>query len=252
MKILFQPTQIGKRIKKVIKNMKYYELIHSVVLKQDIPYTKSFEMLSQYINQAMLKDTKLKELHINKATKLYNFSSFYPLETDKIYKKGRVYIFRMRSIDQSTISKLMVAMKKVSHQGLQIISSELVTKKQKPIQELVSLTPIVLTTELGYALPEVNRLDFVENRLKGLLEKKYKQYFNNTMQTEQLSLHIEQKNYKPIKIPYKNIHLLGNKFKLEIDMTDEAQALATMALACGLGEKTGLGFGYVVANYVRR
>ncbi|GMQ61779.1 CRISPR-associated endoribonuclease Cas6 [Vallitalea maricola] len=232
--------------------MKYYELINSVVIKQDISFSDSFTKLSEYVNKAMFRNNTLKQIHKDNKVKLYNFSSFYPIEKDKTYKKGRVYIFRIRSIDQQFLTNLMTSMKTTSVETLQIINSELVTKKQKPIKELVSITPVVMTSEEGYKLPELNQLEFVEKRLKELLEKKYSTYFNKTLSVDQLAINIQRTNYKPIKIPYKNINLLGYKFKLEIDLTDEAQTLATIALATGLGEKTSLGFGYSVANFIRR
>jgi CRISPR-associated endoribonuclease Cas6 len=200
----------------------------------------------------MFGNNILKQIHKDNKVKLYNFSSFYPIERDKIYKKGRVYIFRVRSIDQEFLTNLMTSMKNTSMNTLQMISSELVIRKQKPIKELVSITPVVITSEKGYKLPEINQLEFVEKRLKELLEKKYNTYFNETLSVDTLAINIQRMNHKPIKIPYKNINLLGYKFKLEIDLTDEAQTLATLALATGLGEKTSLGFGYSVANYIRR
>lgn len=231
--------------------MNYYELICTTVLKGPVNYENSFTLLSNHINKVLLNHPQLKAIHINKKEKLYTFSSFYPIERNKVYQKGRVYIFRLRSIDKTFITYLMTSMKTISSETFQIISSELITKKKRLIQELVAITPIVLTTETGYTLPEINPLQFVETRLRGLLEKKYYQHFGKSITAVQLSERIEQVNNKPIKLPYKNIHLLGNKFKLEIDLTDEAQTLATMALACGLGEKTSLGFGYTLANFVK-
>jgi CRISPR-associated endoribonuclease Cas6 len=232
--------------------LKYYELINSVVLKQDIPFAYSSSKISEYINKSMLRNNELKQIHKNNKVKLYNFSSFYPIEKNKIYTKGRVYIFRIRSIDQQFLTNLMTSMKTTSVDTLQIINSELVIRKQKPIKELVSITPVVITSEEGYKLPELNQLEFVENRFKELLEKKYCTYFNKTLSVDQLAINIQRMNHKPIKIPYKNINLLGYKFKLDIDLTDEAQTLATLALATGLGEKSSLGFGYCVANFIRR
>lgn len=232
--------------------MKYYELINSVVLKQDIPFTYSSSIISEYINKAMLRNNELKQIHKNNEVKRYNFSSFYPTEKNKIYTKGRVYIFRIRSIDQQFLTNLMTSMKTTLVDTLQIINSELIIRKQKPIKEIVSITPVVITSEEGYKLPELNQLEFVEKRLKALLEKKYNTYFDKTLSVNELAINIQRTNDKPIKIPYKNIHLLGYKFKLEIDLTDEAQTLATLALATGLGEKTSLGLGYCIPNFIRR
>lgn len=232
--------------------MNYNELVVSVLLKEELPYRDSYYHLSSLINQAMFSDNRLKEVHTNKTAKMYTFSSLYPVEKTKCYQKGRVYIFRLRSIDKSFITHLKTALKTTSSDSFHIINIELITKRQRPIEELVAITPMVFTTEQGYLLPEENQLLYVEERVKALLEKKYKLYYGEDIHLDQFAHSVEQISRKPIKIPYKNINLLGYKFKFGIDMSVEAQELATFALAVGLGEKTSLGCGYSLANFVRR
>ncbi|TCK98668.1 CRISPR-associated endoribonuclease Cas6 [Natranaerovirga hydrolytica] len=232
--------------------MNYYELVTTVLLKKELSYLSSYETLSNFINKAMLKDNLLKEIHTNKKPTLYCFSSLYPVEKSKVYQKGRVYIFRLRSIDKKFISHLMATLKQTESETFNIINSELKTKSQRPIEELVLITPLILTTEEGYKLPETNQLLYVENRIKDILEKKYKQYYGENITADPFLLSVEKTNHKPIKIPYKNINFLGNKFKLTVDSSDNAQKLATFGLACGVGEKVSIGASFANANFVRR
>ena len=55
---------------------------------------------------------------------------------------------------------------------------------------------------------------------------------------------VKKTNLKPIKIPYKNINLLGNKFEIEVKEDPISQNLAYLALSIGLLEKNALGFGF--------
>lgn len=229
--------------------MEYYEIVVTTLLKADITYTKSFEWLSNFINKAMLGHDDLKAIHLNKKLKLYTFSSFYPIEKDKTYKKGRVYIFRIRSIDKNFIDNLHTILKKIYHNDLHILSTELITKNQKFIKELISLTPIILSSDQGYHLPSKNQLIYVEERIKNLLERKYEAFYGEKIHVDQLCSTVVKANKVPIKLPYKNMHFIGNKFRFIIDESEASQKLATMALATSMSEKSSLGMGFAVANF---
>ena len=54
----------------------------------------------------------------------------------------------------------------------------------------------------------------------------------------------------PVKIPYKNIHLLGDKIDLEIANNEMAQKLAYFALGVGLGENNSRSCGFVNYKYL--
>ena len=55
----------------------------------------------------MSKNQELKELHDKKRVyKYYTFGNFYPIEKEKVYKKGNSYQFRLRSPNESFIDNL--------------------------------------------------------------------------------------------------------------------------------------------------
>ena len=61
--------------------MKYFELICTAYIKNDISFKSSFDTLLKYISYAMAQDSKLKELHAKENVfKHYNFGNFYPIE----------------------------------------------------------------------------------------------------------------------------------------------------------------------------
>ena len=85
-----------------------------------------------------------------------------------------------------------------------------------------------------------------ERRLKENLIKKYN-CLNKVKIDENFQLYsaIEFKNKLPIKISYKNISLLGDKFNIYISDNEQAQSLAYMCLGTGILEMNARGFGFV-------
>ncbi len=133
--------------------MTIYEIVCTAVLKQNVPYIKSFTTLSKALNYSMLEDPQLKTLHKDHKPKSYNFSGFYPVEKNVDYQKGRIYVFRIRCLDEWFAKQLMKAMKATKFEAFDLIAMELNQKQQGMIRELVSITPFVITTDEGYILP---------------------------------------------------------------------------------------------------
>ena len=59
---------------------------------------------------------------------------------------------------------------------------------------------------------------------------------------------IKKINRKPVKIPYKNINILGNKFEVQIKEDPMSQNLAYLILSTGILEKNSQGFGFCKAR----
>ena len=64
----------------------------------------------------------------------------------------------------------------------------------------------------------------------------------------QVQKNIKKINRKPVKIPYKNINILGNKFEVQIKEDPMSQNLAYLILSVGLLEKNTLGLGFCIAR----
>lgn len=65
-----------------------FELIITVLLRENVHYEDSLQLIGGFINKTMLQNENLKALHKRKGYKNYVFSNFYPIEKDKIYKKN--------------------------------------------------------------------------------------------------------------------------------------------------------------------
>ena len=120
--------------------------------------------------------------------------------------------------------------------------SNLETSTQRKIQKLITLTPTIITTEKGdYLIGD--DLNFIRQRMIANIQKKYNQIYSKKIDIDFIK-EIKQTNNKPIKIPYKNIYLLGNKFEITVKDDPISQNLAYLALSIGLLEKNAEGFGF--------
>ncbi|WP_459500530.1 CRISPR-associated endoribonuclease Cas6 [Bacillus sp. C1] len=227
-----------------------FELIITALLKEKVHYQDSIELIGRYINETMFHNEKLKDLHRRTGYKYYVFSNFYPFEKDKMYKKGAVYIVRLKSMDKKFLRELQGCFPKVNNSFMQVLSSELRTLPVKHIAELYTVTPVVITVDNKPFLPE-DDLDILLERLQANLEKKYTSFYGQGDFNESFIQRIELLNSKPIATKYKNVRLLGNKLKIAVKEDEKSQLLAHVALGCGLGEKnSALGCGFCFANYL--
>ena len=226
--------------------MKYYNLKIVLLPKYNMKSVETYEKISRLISSSMLKDNDLKELHEKNEYKNYVFCNLYPVEKDGIYNAGKIYTCDIRFINMQFAMKIKQFLERSNSEDFKIIMSNLEVNTQRKINKLITLTPTIITTEKGDYLIN-NDMDFVKKRILANIQKKYKQIYNEKIDIDFVK-HIEQTNNKPIKIPYKNISLLGYKFEIEIKDDPISQNLAYLALSIGLLEKNAEGFGFCKAN----
>lgn len=226
--------------------MVYYNLKLYVLLKKDIQFLKSYNLLSDYIALAMLKDSNLKALHEKNEYKLYNFCSLYPAEKDGIYKKGKIYCFDIKFVNKDFILKMKQLLNITETDMFKVINSSIQVNRYRKINKLISLTPCILTTDKGdYNIN--NDIHLVKKRMLASAEKKYNQIYSEEIHADYIK-NIKKINIKPMKIPYKNIYFLGNKFEVEVKDDERSQKLAYIALSTGMLEKNSQGFGFCKAH----
>ena len=226
--------------------MKCFNLKAMVLLKQDITNKATYEKISDFIAFSMLKDETLKELHEKNTFKNYVFCSLYPVQKDGIYKQDNIYFFDLRGTEFNKILKLKQVMQNSENQYFKIIQINLQTHEQIKINKLVTLTPTIITTPKGdYDVKD--DMDLVKSRILANIQKKYNKIYNTTVNTDFIKS-IKKTNIKPIKIPYKNINMLGNKFEIEVKEDDMSQNLAYLAVSVGILEKNSIGFGFCMAR----
>lgn len=220
--------------------MNYYNLKIVALLKQNLDNFCAYEKISNLISLSMLKDNNLKQIHEQNTYKNYVFCNLYPIEKDSIYKKNNIYTFDLRGIEIEKILKLKQVMNNAENDYLKVIQIIFQTNQQREIKKLITLTPTIITTEKGdYDIKD--NLEFVKKRILANTQKKYKNIFKDNVDIDFIK-DIKKTNVKPIKIPYKNINILGNKFEIFIKEDKMSQDLAFLILSIGCLEKNAIGF----------
>ncbi|MCX7921558.1 MAG: CRISPR-associated endoribonuclease Cas6 [Clostridia bacterium] len=226
--------------------MQYYELTATVILTRDIHYTDAGEVIGQTINKTMLQDSELIELHSKSDFKHYVFNSFYPVEKDGVYREGRIYIYKIRSLNQDFIKKMKELLPNTKADIYKVVAVQRKTINRPQISNIYTLTPVVVTREDGKNWVSDDGVGFLKQRLQANLEKKYKAFYNEEVcPLKDIFTGIEVLNRKPIAINFKGSKFLGSKLKLWFNKDSDSQKLAFVAMACGLGEKnTSVGAGF--------
>lgn len=238
--------------------MQYYELTCTAYVKNDIGFEKSFEAISRYISFAMVKGG-LEEIHAKTGYKHYVFGGLLPVEKKRVYQKGAMYHFTLRSLDENFIGTLSKALKtNTDNPDFIVVETHKRTLKQHFISELYSATPVIVSVENGkfWTMEESGDIMQLQKQLHDNLEKKYQTYFGEKLKAEQNFIQLlELKNRVPQNIIIhkegKRIRFFGNKFRIIPNEDELSQKLAFVALACGLGEKNSFGGGFCVGKGMR-
>lgn len=226
--------------------MQYYNIKVAVLLKNDTKTFENYEKISKLISASMLKDQTLKQLHEENRYKNYVFCNLYPIEKDGVYKAGNIYTFQIRTIDFKLGLKIKQVLNNFQNEEFKVIVSDLESSTQRKISTLATLTPAIITSNKGDYLIN-NDMNWVKERILANAQKKYNQLYNEKIDMDFIKS-IKQTNNKPIKIPYKNINILGYKFEIEVKDDPISQNLAYLILSVGLLEKNAEGFGFCKAK----
>lgn len=226
--------------------MQYYNIKVAVLLKNDTQAFENYEKISKLISASMLKEQTLKQLHEENRYKNYVFCNLYPIEKDGVYKAGNIYTFQIRTIDFKLGLKIKQVLNNFQNEEFKVIVSDLESSTQRKISTLATLTPAIITSDKGDYLIN-NDMQLVKERILANAQKKYNQLYNEKIDMDFIKS-IKQTNNKPIKIPYKNINILGYKFEIEVKDDPISQNLAYLILSVGLLEKNAEGFGFCKAK----
>lgn len=227
-----------------------YEYKSKIWFRKDLPYQRVAEKFAYFVDSVLGKEDQYLEFHKSIAYKGYVYDSPYPIEKDGIYKKDKIYTIRIRTISRDLIEYLSSKLAFHETNEFRGVGGELRIIPQRPLEQIYSVTPILIKNDFGYWRGHMTIPEF-EERLKANLIKKYR-YFTGKELSEDVMLYdfMEFCNKKPIKIPYKGIHLLGDKMCFQIANNRTAQELAYLAIGAGLGENNTRGFGFVNYKYL--
>jgi len=227
--------------------MKVWELALKVYLKKDILMEESQIEICKIIDSCLTKGEVLLNFHSNNQYKNYTFSSFYPIENNKIYLNGRIYTVTIRTVEIRIVNHFQKFLDNEISKTLKALTLEVKTIPKKYIERIYSITSVVAKFENGYWRTNES-VDIFEKRLRENLIKKYNDFTKqNINEGFDLFTFMKFDNQKPIATKYKDIKMLGDKITLNVAENNLAQELAYFALGVGLLEMNGRGYGYV--NY---
>lgn len=225
--------------------MRIHELKLKVYLLNDIKMEDAQMEIGKIIDKCFFEGNDFSSAHNENRYKFYVFSSFYPLEMDKIYKKGSIYIVTIRTVEDALNNHFMKYLKNEYTHSIKALTVDHRILPQYRIERLYSLTPCILKYEEGYWRYNFS-IDEFERRLKENLIKKYNSFYDKKVNEDfQFYDFLEFKNKKPISSNYKKIKLLGDKITLNICEDKLAQEFAHFVLGTGILEMNSRGFGYV-------
>jgi len=205
----------------------------------------------------MAQTQELKELHDKKNSyKFYNFGNFYPIEKERVYKKGESYQFRVRSPNESFVDNLSKTLRQnIDNPNFLVVEVHKKSIKQFFVTELYSVTPIIITSDNGlyWTMQKDGDIVKLQRALHDNLEKKYFDFYGEKLKSKQSFVHLlEIKNRKPQTIwtskDGKSFRFFGNKFKIVPNEDEVSQKLAFLALGSGLGEKNSFGGGFCISK----
>ena len=236
--------------------MKNFELTCTAYIKKDIGFKESFEIISKYISFSMAQMEELEKLHKQKGYKHYSFGNFYPIEKERVYKRGNSYQFKVRSPNEKFIDSLSKTLRQnIDNPNFVVVDAHKRAVKQFFISELYSVTPVIVSVENGkfWTMQQDGDIAKLQKQLHDNLEKKYFDFYGEKLKPEQNFIQLlEIKNRVPQNIHIiKNDHSIrffGNKFRIVPNEDEVSQKLAFMALGCGLGEKNSFGGGFCISG----
>ena len=231
--------------------LRVYEISVKVFTLQDFQQEEASSVISGFVDVCLSKDIKYLEFHNKNCYKGYVIDMPYPLESDGTYKKEKVYTVRIRTINKELMNYLMETLGNTTSEYFKGLTTRVRVIPRKHISKIYSITPVLMKLgEGGYWKSNIP-FEQYEYLLKTNLIKKYNTFMNTKVDEDfQLYTNIQKLNRVPIKIKFKNIALLGDKFDIEIADNEMAQELAYLALATGIGENNSRGCGFVNYKYL--
>lgn len=227
--------------------MKLYELQVKLYVLVDTKRRIVLEQLGKLIDTCLMQDEDMQKLHKRIGYKYYTFSEPMPLERSGVYRKGNIYTFIVRTVDEQLAQYFNRYLANQYNTIFKFLTTEGRILKNRPIERLYSLTPVVLKFDTGYWKDKYSE-EIFEKRVRENLIKKYNALHATKLEEDfELFTYLKFDNIKPIAFHYKDITLLGDKITIELANSSVAQELGLLAIGSGIGEMNSRGAGFV--NY---
>ena len=213
----------------------------------DIPLEQLQTKLTDLLDRSLMQDEQYAKYHKENQFKNYCFDLCYPVERDKLYKKGNIYTFTIRTVDVELARYFAEQTVHSYTEYIKALTADVRVIPQRHIDVLWSITPAIIKCEKGY-WRGVLSIEQYEERIKVNLLKKWQQLYGYKLEEDfELFTGIEFLNKTPIVIEYKGIRLLGDKLRLHIAENQRAQNLTQLAIGTGILENNSRGCGF--CNY---
>ena len=218
--------------------MRVYQIRMQIFLLNDIPINKIQEKITAFIDSGFKTDEKWLIFHEQNSYKNYCYDQLYPIEKDRVYKKGKIYTLTIRTVDLELAKYFKLVCVDNHIKEIKGLVAEIRVLPKKMLERVYTLTPMII---------KISFAEF-EQRLKVNLIKKWNAYHQEKIDEDfDLYTVIELKNKKPIAMEYKSIKLLGDKVQIQVADNKRAQDLWYFVLGVGLGEMNARGCGFL--NY---
>lgn len=226
---------------------KVYELSLKIYLLKNIEEKEVLQSIAELIDKSFIENSELAEFHETNTYKKYVFNGLYPIERNKIYFKGRIYSFQIRTVDEKLCSHFEKVLVNEYTDKIKVLTVQKRVVPKKNIEKIYSITPCIEKFEEGYWKNNHSVEEF-EKRLTDNLIKKYAQILDKEIDEDiEIFTLISFDNKKPIGVNYKGVKLLGDKVTLYVAGNLAAQEIAYLAIGTGILEMNARGNGYV--NY---
>ncbi|MDO5293887.1 MAG: CRISPR-associated endoribonuclease Cas6 [bacterium] len=230
-----------------MRKLAVYQVNCKVYMMKSVPFERMQIELAYLVDSTLLKTEEYSQLHNKNCYKNYVFDGLKPIEKNRCYQEGKLYTFSIRCLDEKLAKYFEKELAIAYTETMKGLSCEMVTIKRCMIEKLYLLTPAIMKFNDGYWKKSHSFEEF-QHRIFQNAVKKYNQYTGEKIAEDfKLYTNIKMLNDKPMKIRYKNISLLGDKFELYIAENETAQSIAYFLLGTGICELNSRGYGY--ANY---
>lgn len=225
--------------------MQVFELLLQICFSRPQHYERVSEQIGRFLDAALGRTERYRRFHVSHDFKSYTFDLPYPLESEHIYRQEKIYAIRIRTIQEPLAAYFVKVLPTHEAVGIQGLSGELRILPRCSLGRVYTLTPVVMKTRQGYWRGNLRPAEY-EARLRDNLIRKYN-FFHHTELPGDLSLYqkMEFRNRKPVKIPCKNVVLLGDKISMTASGSAMAQEVLYMALGTGVGENNARGCGFL-------
>lgn len=234
--------------------MVVYEMALKIFFIHDVTVPLIYGELARYIDSYLAQNEYFFAFH-NRRHSIKGYCFDLPVKIEKgmkSYRGGRIYQFRIRTVDKELLSYLMAGVADHKTDAIKGLTRTVAQIPRKPIASVYTLTPMVLKspTGMGYWRDCMSFAQF-EQELTSSLIHQYEVYTGEKVR-EGISLYdqIELKSKCAVGVRYKGITLLGDKLSLQVADNEDAQRVMYFALANGIATMGTRGLGFLGYRFV--